>query len=169
MRSSAQIKFKDLGNQQIVHSSAFSLYHDKKKGTVQYFKESDGQKTHLQDYEPLHDEFLRWEETKDSSTFGQKLYKDSEYRGELDKESNMRHGRGVTFYKTGRVYEGEWVMDKRNGVGFEVFQSGNVYRGEYRKGKVDGQGEYKWKCGDEYDGLFKQGAKHGYGIWKGIN
>jgi len=56
-------------------------------------------------YEMISNEF-DYEELKSSANFGIKQYKDSVYRGELDKRK--RDGKGVIVYMTGRIYEGEW-------------------------------------------------------------
>ena len=56
---------------------------------------------------------------KTSEFFGIKQYKDAIYKGEL--RERKRDGKGVIVYHNGRVYEGEWVADKRQGRGFERF------------------------------------------------
>ena len=141
---------------------------DKKKGVVQYFLDSEEEKMYLRDYVPTFDDFLDWEQTKESSWFAVKKYKDSLYRGEIDPETAKRSGRGVITYNSKRIYEGEWVADKRHGNGFERFANGNEYFGQYKEGKVHGQGKYRWNNGMEYEGQFRQGMKHGYGVWKGL-
>ena len=67
------------------------------------------------------------EQLKHSNTFGVKNYKDSYYIGELDPETSMRDGLGICVYNSQRVYEGNWVNDKREGRGYERFSNGNVY------------------------------------------
>ena len=105
------------------------------------------------------DEYLKWEHTRHSAIFGIKKYKDSVYRGEIDQNDSMRHGRGVMIYSSGRVYEGTWLHDKRDGSGYERFANGNQYIGEYKSGKVHGSGQYVWDTGQDYDGQFEQGLK----------
>lgn len=34
-------------------------------------------------------------------------------------------------YKSGRVYEGDWLTDLRDGRGYERYQNGNVYLGDF--------------------------------------
>ena len=66
-----------------------------------------------------------------ADNFGVKRFKDAIFRGEID-ESNKRNGKGVIVYKNGgRVYEGDWYMDKRQGRGYEMFANGNIYQGEF--------------------------------------
>ena len=64
---------------------------------------------------------------ENSLNFGIKQYKDSLFRGELHPETQKRHGKGVIIYHSGRVYEGDWVDDKREGSGYELYQNGNTY------------------------------------------
>ena len=66
-------------------------------------------------YEMISQEFDYNEIRFRSPHFKIKQYKDSIYRGEVDAKTNKRHGKGVTVYDTGRIYEGQWENDKRNG------------------------------------------------------
>ena len=63
-----------------------------------------------------------------SAKFLIKQYKDSIYRGEIDK-NRKRSGKGVIVYEAGRIYEGTWLADKRDGKGYELFTNGNTYHG----------------------------------------
>ena len=54
-----------------------------------------------------------YEEIKNLETFGIKYYRDASYKGEL--RNRKRNGKGVMIYKNGRIYEGEWLNDKRQG------------------------------------------------------
>jgi len=108
-----------------------------------------------------------YEDVRASENFGIKQYKDSIYRGQLEKKTRKRHGLGAIVYQNGRIYEGEWHMDHRQGGGYEVFQNGNTYHGQFEHGKAHGKGVYTWKNGEVYDGEWTQGVKKGYGVWKG--
>jgi len=66
-----------------------------------------------------------YEELKTTPNFGIKQYKDALYRGEINERK--RNGKGIIVYKTGRVYEGDWNMDRRDGRGFELFINKNTY------------------------------------------
>jgi hypothetical protein len=79
-------------------------------------------------YEMISDEFNYDELRKESSKFNIKQYKDSIYRGEINKK-RKREGKGVIVYDTGRIYEGTWESDKRSGRGYELFSNGNTYQG----------------------------------------
>ena len=71
-------------------------------------------------------------------------------------------------YRSGRIYEGEWLNEHRNGRGFEQFTDGSKYIGMYKDNKADGKGVFTWRNGEIYDGEFLTGKKQGFGIWKGI-
>lgn len=64
-----------------------------------------------------------FEALKKSDKFAIKRYKESLYRGEID--DGTRHGKGICVYEIGRVYEGDWLGDKRHGKGYERFSNGN--------------------------------------------
>ena len=75
-------------------------YHFGKNKVVDY--ESDT----IELYEMISQEFDYDEIRFESHYFKIKQYKDSIYRGEVDQETSKRHGKGVTVYDTGRIYEG---------------------------------------------------------------
>lgn len=59
------------------------------------------------------------EDLKSSPNFKKKRYVDALYFGEL--LDGKRHGKGVMKYKSGRVYEGDWINDLRHGTGYERY------------------------------------------------
>jgi hypothetical protein len=92
----------------------------KMKKVVEYESET------IELYEMISSEFDYDLLRKQSPFFNIKQYKDSIYRGEINKK-RKRSGKGVVVYDTGRIYEGEWENDKRHGRGFELFSNGNTY------------------------------------------
>ena len=58
-----------------------------------------------------------YEVIKTNSTFKIKIYHDACYKGEI--VDGKRTGKGVMIYKSGRIYEGDWVVDQRTGRGYE--------------------------------------------------
>ena len=62
---------------------------DKKKGTVRLNLDPEEEKN-LQNYKPIKDELLNWEQIKNQDNFNVKQYKDSIYRGELEEKANKR-------------------------------------------------------------------------------
>ena len=65
-------------------------------------------------YEMISEEFDYDKLRKESEFFNIKQYKDSIYRGEINKK-RKREGLGVIVYDSGRIYEGSWFADKRHG------------------------------------------------------
>ena len=63
-------------------------------------------------------------------------YVDAIFFGEI--LETKRNGKGLMKYKSGRVYEGDWVNDLRHGRGFEKYQNGNLYQGSFDTGKAHG-------------------------------
>jgi len=118
---------------------------------VQFKKVLDYESETIELYEMMSSEFDYEELRLKSKFFNIKQYKDSIYRGEINKE-RKRHGKGVIVYDAGRVYEGTWLADKRDGKGYELFTNGNTYHGEYKAGKAHGNGVYVWTNGEVYDG-----------------
>lgn len=122
----------------------------KEKKVVEYESET------IELYEMISSEFDYEKLRLESPHFAIKQYKDSIYRGEINKK-RKRHGKGVVVYDAGRIYEGEWLEDKRGGRGFELFSNGNKYQGQYANGKAHGKGTYTWTNGEVYEGEWKAG------------
>ena len=88
------------------------------------------------------------------------------YIGQLDETKRHKHGVGVRMYLKEslkgdqvkkedilRVYEGQWVNDKREGRGFEIYTNRNVYHGLFKDNRRHGQGSYyKVDSGEVYKG-----------------
>ncbi|CAI2380924.1 unnamed protein product [Moneuplotes crassus] len=81
----------------------------------------------------------------------------------------IRHGFGVMIYKNGRLYEGQWISNKRNGKGYERYKNNNIYEGDFKDGKAHGGGVFKWQTGETYDGQWHLGLKQGQGVWRGLH
>ena len=45
------------------------------------------------------------------------------------------HGRGVLRWPDGKVYEGDFIEDKRHGHGLFKWKDGREYEGEWIRGK----------------------------------
>ena len=113
------------------------------KEFAQFKKVVDYESDTIELYDMLSSEFDYEEMRTTSKNFLVKQYKDSIYRGEVNK-AKKREGRGVVVYETGRIYEGTWLNDKRHGKGYELFTNGNTYHGQYENGKAKGKGVYTW-------------------------
>lgn len=126
------------------------------KEYVQFKKVVEYESETIELYEMISEEFDYEKLRKESEAFSIKQYKDSIYRGEINKK-RKREGRGVIVYDTGRIYEGLWMNDKRDGRGYELFSNGNTYQGEFQNGKANGKGAYIWQNGEVYDGEWVKG------------
>lgn len=51
-------------------------------------------------------------------------------------------GKGKYTWKDGRIYEGEYIMDKKHGFGKYTWADGRVYIGPWMNGKQHGEGKY---------------------------
>lgn len=117
-----------------------------------------------QQYHPKH-ELLRG---MDMDNMSIKKYKNGAYFGQLDGEGR-KQGRGIIFYFSGKIYEGEVGNDMKNGKGMESYPDGGTYHGDFRQGMKHGKGVYEWPNGEIYDGQWEKGRKNGSGMWKGID
>lgn len=134
---------------------------------MQFKKVVDYESETIELYDMLSMEFDYEDIRKNSLNFLIKQYKDSLYRGEVNK-ARKREGKGVIVYEIGRIYEGNWKNDKRDGKGYELFTNGNTFHGQYKNGKANGNGLYTWTNGEVYDGEWVAGHKEGNGVWKGV-
>lgn len=70
------------------------------------------------------------------------------YYGEL--EDGWPHGRGITVWADGRVYDGHWNRGVFSGMGTCVWYNGDTYEGEWHDGFAHGLGRYTFVSGDIY-------------------
>ena len=52
------------------------------------------------------------------------------------------HGQGVYTWSDGRIYEGEYLNDKKHGHGTYTWADGRFYEGPWVNGKQHGQGSF---------------------------
>jgi hypothetical protein len=64
------------------------------------------------------------------------------YKGQWNKTTNQREGRGVQIWPDGSIYEGHWALDKANGRGRLIHADGDVYEGGWNEDKAEGYGIY---------------------------
>ncbi len=69
------------------------------------------------------------------------------------------HGQGVYTWKDGRMYKGQYNMDKKHGYGEYRWADGRVYTGEWAHGKQHGQGEYIMPNGIKRLGRWVEGKR----------
>ena len=58
-------------------------------------------------------------------------------------------------WKTGDMYDGEWVNDARTGDGVYYYASGDKFVGKFVNGKRHGAGVYTFKNGTVKRGVWK--------------
>lgn len=145
----------------------------------------------VRDYAPCHDEEtlkyrgqLRRKKVAREQTAPLKLRE----RGDSFLLVEERHGYGVNVWKSGTVYQGEWLDDRMNGQGCFWYYNGDVYVGQVQGNKAcgfgvyitnngsryegmwlddlqEGEGQELWPDGSKYIGSYKRGEQHGFGIW----
>lgn len=62
------------------------------------------------------------------------------YRGQMIKNTVIRHGKGKQTWKDGSVYEGWWRYDKAYGPGRLIHADGDFYIGQWENDKAQGYG-----------------------------
>ena len=85
------------------------------------------------------------------------------YEGDFIKGD--KSGKGKYTWKNGEVYEGDFIEGARTGKGKYTWKSGNVYEGDWIEGARSGKGKYTFKSGGVFDGLFANNKKHGKGTY----
>lgn len=95
---------------------------------------------------------------------GKHIYKSGDiYEGEfLD---GKRHGTGKIVYASGDVYEGEFAQNKRHGTGAVQYTDGRSYTGEWKDGQISGTGKFVYASGATYEGEFLEGLRDGTGTY----
>ena len=63
----------------------------------------------------------------------------------------------------GRVYEGDWLQDKRTGKGKMTWPDGAIYEGDWLQDKRIGKGKMTWPDGAIYEGDWLQDKRTGKG------
>ena len=89
-------------------------------------------------------------------------YNSGKYIGQV--VNGIREGKGIYYWNTGEIYEGEWKNDKMEGKGIKHFQNGNIYEGYWRNDQQNGRGIFHWSNGTIYEGTFRNNLFHGKGI-----
>jgi len=69
------------------------------------------------------------------------------------------HGIGKYIWPNGRIYEGNYVFDKKHGYGMYKWPDGRKYEGNWNDGKQDGKGKYYDADGNLHYGIWKNGKR----------
>ena len=78
------------------------------------------------------------------------------------KYSRNKETRAYTF-KSGAIYEGEWLGGFRHGKGIQKWVDGAQYEGEWAEGKAHGKGTFTHTDGDMYTGNWANDKANGHG------
>lgn len=82
---------------------------------------------------------------------------------EYDIENGI-HEKIITItYKTGDVYRGSAIINRRSGKGCLTSVSGDVYDGDWNNDKRDGRGKTTYANGDYHEGFYRDDHAHGTG------
>ena len=76
------------------------------------------------------------------------------YKGQWNKSTNQRHGRGNQVWTDGSIYDGYWKNDKANGRGRLIHADGDIYDGYWKDDKAHGFGQYTHSDGAQYEGYW---------------
>ena len=76
----------------------------------------------------------------------------------LEKKSNE-----IYKYKSGAIYEGEWLGGFRHGYGTMTWEDGIIYEGEWNYGYAEGKGQLTYPNGQYLKGNFMYNKLNGYG------
>ena len=69
------------------------------------------------------------------------------------------HGQGVYKWPDGRIYEGNYMDDKKEGFGVYTYPDGRCYKGLWHNGKQHGEGIFISPEGVERKGEWSNGKR----------
>jgi hypothetical protein len=94
-----------------------------------------------------------------------KIYKSGNvYDGDF--LNNQRTGKGIFRWNNGNVYDGDFLNNQRTGKGIFRWNNGNVYEGDFLNDKCTGKGVLRWVDGCVHEGGFLNGMRNGKGKFK---
>ncbi|MEQ1642280.1 MAG: hypothetical protein ABL959_02415 [Pyrinomonadaceae bacterium] len=82
---------------------------------------------------------------------------------------NCVNGKGKMVYRTGDIYEGDFVDGKRVGQGTYTYKNGQLYVGQFSDGVRNGKGKFTFSDGSTYEGSFVMGNFIGHGTYTSKN
>eukprot|EP00427_Karlodinium_veneficum_P046869 CAMPEP_0169239494 /NCGR_PEP_ID=MMETSP1016-20121227/30943_1 /TAXON_ID=342587 /ORGANISM="Karlodinium micrum, Strain CCMP2283" /LENGTH=315 /DNA_ID=CAMNT_0009319435 /DNA_START=51 /DNA_END=999 /DNA_ORIENTATION=- len=69
-------------------------------------------------------------------------------------------------FRTGAVYNGQWLGRERHGIGLQNWADGASYHGQWEHNTATGTGRFQHNDGDIYIGEWRQNIAHGCGIYQ---
>ena len=76
---------------------------------------------------------------------------------------DKRTGKGKMTWPDGAIYEGDWLQDKRTGKGKMTWPDGSIYEGDWLDGEMNGKGKFTFASGRIYEGDFTDNQYNGKG------
>ncbi|KAG0554427.1 hypothetical protein KC19_12G090900 [Ceratodon purpureus] len=139
-----------------------------KLSTIHEAKDNGDYRDHEQEIPEAYTHYLDRIAGKEGHRVGVYWTSGDHYVGEW--HLNLRHGRGMHWYRSGNIYEGEWRNGKKNGHGTFWIKDpshGNryirKYRGSWKDNKYGGHGCIYGLGGEQYNGNCEQGKRNGIG------
>ena len=77
---------------------------------------------------------------------------------------DKRTGKGKMTWPDGSIYEGDWLDGEMNGKGKFTFASGRIYEGDFTDNQYNGKGKFISPDGEIYEGLYQNNKRQGTGI-----
>eukprot|EP00419_Tripos_fusus_P021803 CAMPEP_0172712730 /NCGR_PEP_ID=MMETSP1074-20121228/61272_1 /TAXON_ID=2916 /ORGANISM="Ceratium fusus, Strain PA161109" /LENGTH=365 /DNA_ID=CAMNT_0013536703 /DNA_START=125 /DNA_END=1223 /DNA_ORIENTATION=+ len=97
---------------------------------------------------------------------------DSYFTQELEELSTLANSPRVVgerrkpyTFKTGSVYDGQWLGNRRHGMGKQRWEDGATYEGQWNDNKAEGNGRFQHSCGGTYVGQWRSNMAHGKGVY----
>jgi len=105
---------------------------------------------------------LRGEKVKIST-----IAKAVEYKGEVNPETGVKEGKGISVDDQENRYEGTFKNDKKRGIGKMTYSNGDIYEGEWKDDQKHGRGtQTYWDDSGSYTGGWRNNVIHGVGIFR---
>jgi len=105
---------------------------------------------------------LRGEKVKIST-----IAKAVEYKGEVNPETGVKEGKGISVDDQENRYEGTFKNDKKRGIGKMTYSNGDIYEGEWKDDQKHGRGtQTYWDDSGSYTGGWRNNVCHGVGIFR---
>lgn len=73
--------------------------------------------------------------------------------------------RGPIKFKSGFIYEGDWLGNMRDGYGVQIWPDGAKYEGDWKLNRAHGKGKFQHVDGDVYEGDWFEDKAHGFGVY----
>lgn len=79
------------------------------------------------------------------------------------------HGKGIMSFPNGNKYWGDWTDNQRQGQGKMAYREGNTYVGGFVESRMRGKGKMTYVNGDSYDGNWENNRPNGNGTYSFVS